>query len=242
MVSLTLAPRAARRPRRAESMLIAAACWLPFVTVSSLTAQLHSVPTYSYSTWAPGLTLSGEYGRDLKSPEALGQHLGLRVYYRAGRLGLGGEGGLRDLGSRSDFQGGVAAAVRFWQPFDGRVTVSLETGAAYLRSGSGSDAATYLSYPLVLGLGLASSSWSGRVLRPWVALRAQGWRVRFAQALLTQYGGGLSAGMTIGLLGPLEMHVAADWSQRQNRRLAGAVLFGGSRVAIGAGLHAPLRP
>lgn len=223
-------------------MRIAATCWLPLVAVSSLAAQLHSVPTYSFSAWGPGLTLSGEYGRDLKSPEAAAQHLGLRVYYRVGRLGLGGEGGLREVGSRSDFQGAAAAALSLGRPFNGRVTVSLETGASYLRSGGGSDAATYLSYPLVLGLGLAGASWSGRVLRPWVAVRAQGWRVRFARALVTQYGGGVSAGLTIGLLGSMEMHVAADWSQRRDRRLAGAVLFGGSRVAIGAGLHATLRP
>lgn len=209
--------------------------------VTGLEGQLHSVPNYGFSAWPPGVTLAAEYGRDVTSAEAVAQHLGLRGYYRSGRIGVGGTAGLRSAGRGSDLQSGGNAALRLWSPLGEKGALSLETGVGYLASEAGGQAAEYLSVPLGLSLGLGEFALHGRRVRPWVAARVQGWRVRFARALLHQYGGGASAGMAVDLLGVAGLHLAADWSSRGERRLEGAVLLGGMRFTLGVGLYANFR-
>lgn len=213
--------------------------WL--LAATGLEGQLHSVPGYSFSAWPQGVTLAAEYGRDFKSAEAPGQHLGLRGYYRSGRIGVGGAGGLRSAGTGSELQLGGSAAVRLWSPLGTKGALSVETGIGYLESGMGEEATAYLTVPLGLSLGLGEFAFRHRRVRPWVAARMQAWRVRFARALLHQYGGGVSAGVAVDLVGSAGLHLAADWSSRGERRLEGAVLLGGTRFTLGVGLHANFR-
>jgi hypothetical protein len=209
---------------------------------AELNGQLHSVPSYSFSAWAPGGILAAEYGRDLQSSEALAQHLGVRVYYRAGRLGVGGAAGWRNAGAESDLQIGGTAAVRLFSPLGANGALSLEGGIGYLESGRGTEGTTYLTVPLGVSLGLGEVALGGRSIRPWIAARVQSSRVTFARALLNQRGVGAAAGVAVDLAGPLGLHLAADWMQREERRLEGAVLLGGARFTLGAGVHVKFRP
>ncbi len=217
----------------------AAGLWL--LAATALEGQLHSVPTYSFSAWSPGMTLAAEYGRDFKSAEALAQHIGVRGYYRTGRIGISGAAGLRSAGTGSDLQLGGSAAVRLWSPLGEVGALSLETGIGYLESETSGEATAYLTVPLGFGLGLGDFTFANRSVRPWIAARAQAWRVRFASALLHQYGVGVSAGVAVNLVEALGLHVAADWSTRGERRLEGAVLLGGTRFTLGVGVHANQR-
>ncbi|GBD31468.1 hypothetical protein HRbin33_00420 [bacterium HR33] len=213
--------------------------WL--LGATPLEGQLQSVPTYSFSAWLPGLTIGAEYGRDFKSAEALAHHVGLRGYYRIGRFGVGGAAGFRSAGTGSHLQLGGSGAVRLWSPLGERGALTLETGIGYLESGTAAQAATYLSVPVVLSLGLGEFAVGDRKLRPWVAARVQASRVKFARALLNQYGMGASAGMAVDLVGPAGLHLAADVSRRGERRLQGAVLFGGTRFTLGVGVYGNFR-
>lgn len=216
-----------------------AGLWL--LAATGLEGQLHSVPSYSFSAWPPGVTVAAEYGRDFKSAEAPAQHLGLRGYYRGGRIGLGGAAGLRSADTGSELQVAGSAAVRLWSPLGAKGALSVETGIGYLESGMGDQVAAYLTVPLGLSLGLGEFAFRDRRVRPWIAARGQAWRVRFARAVLHQYGSGASAGVAVDLLGVAGLHLAADWSIRGERRLEGAVLFGGTRFILGLGVHANFR-
>lgn len=210
--------------------------------VTPAAAQLHSLPAYSTASVRPGWSFAADYGRDVDSPQALGQHVGGRAAWRLGRAALELGAGRWDSGTGAELQVAGKVGLTLLGGARSVVVLGLEVGTGYFEAGSDSAASSYLALPLGISLGFRSLTVAGKAVRPWLAPRVQANRVTFHRVVLNQKGFGASGGMRASLAGPLGVHGAVDWSWFEDRRRDGVTVFGGSRVSLGAGLHLHLGP
>lgn len=201
-------------------------------------AQLRGVPARTTAALEPGFTLSADYGRELRSPAALAQHLGGGASLRLGRAAFQLSGGLWDAGSAAQAQVGARGGLTVWGGAESPLRVVLEGGAGYFWAANEATSSTHLAFPLGLGLATRPFNLNGRALRPWIAPRVEANQVTFSGIKLSQFGYGASFGFSVDLFGSFALRTSGEWVRFRDRQGEGVMVLGGSRVVIGAGLDA----
>lgn len=207
------------------------------LTSPAAEAQLQSLPVYPISVLHRGTSVAVDYGRDVDPSRVTAQHLGIRAMVQPGPVSLEFGAGLRDAGADPDLQAAASTGVRLVGGGASRLTLGLQVGAGYLRSGKADSAATHLALPLGLGVAFPERTAGAAGLRPWLAPRVQLNRVSFAGVILNHVGLGAAAGVDVALPGRAGIHLSVDWSRFPDRRSGGVTFLGGSRLTIGAGVY-----
>lgn len=208
-------------------------------------AQLRALPVYSTAASGSGLELAVDYGRDLVTPVAPAQHVGGRATLSVGPASLEIGAGLWDAGSipgpsdsaRRRLQASGNLGLRVMGDRASPVMVGLQLGVGYLRSDGDAEQDSHLSMPLSVGMVFRPVAVAGKGVRPWLAPRVELHRVTFSQVALSHMGLGATGGFTVAITGRVGLHGALDWSYFGDRRVSNVTLFGGSRIAVGAGAH-----
>jgi hypothetical protein len=212
-------------------------------------AQLQGLPVYFSPKGGTGITFSGDFGRVSSTklngvsspahPTAIGARVSLGLPFVT--VGVGAAVFDPKIATQdNELQyAGTAALKVFGGPLV-PLAISLQAGVGYLKQGSGTFAAKNVNVPIGLGAALNIPT-PGASLEPWVAARGQLRSTSVGAASATQFGVGLSGGLSVGLPIGLGLHVAADWS-RFGAKTSGALMMDKvEQLVIGIGAHYSIR-
>jgi hypothetical protein len=209
--------------RRLESVAIGV--MLLGLGATPAAAQLQGLPVYFNPKGGTGLTISGDFGREVSTKQgpntAPQKPNGLGVSARLGlpvvSVGVGAavyDPNVITQNNELQYAGTVAVKV-FGSPLV-PVAVSLQAGAGYLRVGSGTFATKTVNIPIGLGVALNVPT-PGASIEPWLAGRVHLSSVSIGTVAggsisSTRVGYGASGGLSVGLSIGLGFHVALDWA------------------------------
>ena len=232
--------------RRAE---VACACVIGGLSlvVTSATAQLNSIPVYFSPKGGTGLMVAADIGRGMNDDSGENTAFGARAALGIGSFTLGGgiasANPLVETERQTELQYMANAALRVFGGGLLPISVSFQVGVGVLKvdGGTGGNDSTVVTVPLGVGVGFSLPT-PGFNVEPWIAPRYTINKNEIESLPSFNQGGlGLSAGVNIGFIMGLGLHVAADWQSLPEKITPSFSALETSPFVLGVGAHYTFR-
>jgi hypothetical protein len=215
------------------------------LTVTSAAAQLNSIPVYFNPKGGTGLMVAADFGRGVNDDSGQNTAFGARAALGIGSFTLGAgiasANPLVGTERQTELQYMANAALRVFGGGLVPISVSLQVGVGVLKvdgSDTGASDADLITVPLGVGVGFSIPT-PGFSVEPWIAPRYTINKNEIESIPSFNQGGlGLSAGVNLGFIMGLGLHVAADWQSLPEKMVTPSFsALETSSFLLGVGVH-----